>query len=91
MVNNVQIAIELGYLSVPDGVLIEPDELGRYPDDQVLILTTGSQGEPMAGLSRMASNNHRSVSDADSGQRNGRKPDYRQPHEAGCQCRCRPG
>lgn len=62
MVNNVQIAIELGYLSVSDGVLIEPDELGRYPDDQVLILTTGSQGEPMAGLSRMASNNHRSVS-----------------------------
>lgn len=62
MVNNVQIAIELGYLNVPEGVLIEPDELGRYPDDQVLILTTGSQGEPMAGLSRMASNNHRSVS-----------------------------
>ena len=62
MVNNVQIAIELGYLEVPDGVLIEPDELNRYPADQVLILTTGSQGEPMAGLSRMASNNHRSVS-----------------------------
>lgn len=62
MVNNVQIAIELGYLDVPEGVLIEPDELNRYPDDQILILTTGSQGEPMAGLSRMASNNHRSVS-----------------------------
>ena len=62
MVNNVQIAIELGYLEVPDGVLIEPDELNRYSADQVLILTTGSQGEPMAGLSRMASNNHRSVS-----------------------------
>ena len=62
MVNNVQIAIELGYLDVPEGVLIEPDELNRYPDDQNLILTTGSQGEPMAGLSRMASNNHRSVS-----------------------------
>lgn len=62
MVNNVQIAIELGYLEVPEGVLIEPDELNRYPADQVLILTTGSQGEPMAGLSRMASNNHRSVS-----------------------------
>ena len=62
MVNNVQIAMELGYLDVPDGVLIEPDELNRYPEDQVLILTTGSQGEPMAGLSRMASNNHRSVS-----------------------------
>lgn len=62
MVNNVQIAIELGYLDVPEGVLIEPDELNRYPGDQILILTTGSQGEPMAGLSRMASNNHRSVS-----------------------------
>lgn len=62
MVNDVQIAIELGYLDVPEGVLIEPDELNRYPDDQILILTTGSQGEPMAGLSRMASNNHRSVS-----------------------------
>ena len=62
MVNNVQIAIELGYLDVPEGVLIEPAELNRYPDDQILILTTGSQGEPMAGLSRMASNNHRSVS-----------------------------
>lgn len=62
MVNNVQIAMELGYLEIPDGVLIEPDELNRYPADQVLILTTGSQGEPMAGLSRMASNNHRSVS-----------------------------
>lgn len=62
MVNNVQVAIELGYLDVPEGVLIEPDELNRYPADQVLILTTGSQGEPMAGLSRMASNNHCSVS-----------------------------
>lgn len=62
MANNVQVAIELGYLDVPEGVLIEPDELNRYPADQVLILTTGSQGEPMAGLSRMASNNHRSVS-----------------------------
>ncbi len=62
MVNDVQVAIELGYLDVPEGVLIEPDELNRYPADQVLILTTGSQGEPMAGLSRMASNNHRSVS-----------------------------
>ncbi len=62
MVHYFQIAIELGYLDVPEGVLIEPDELNRYPDDQILILTTGSQGEPMAGLSRMASNNHRSVS-----------------------------
>jgi ribonuclease J len=62
MVNNVAIATELGYLEIPEGSLIEPDELNRYPEDQVLILTTGSQGEPMAGLSRMASNNHRTVS-----------------------------
>lgn len=62
MVNNVAISQELGYLDVPEGVLIEADELNRYTADQVLILTTGSQGEPMAGLSRMASNNHRSVS-----------------------------
>jgi len=62
MVNNVQIATELGYLDIPEGILIEADELSRYPDDQVLIVTTGSQGEPMAGLSRMASNNHRNVS-----------------------------
>ncbi len=61
MVNNVQIAIELGYLEVPEGVLIEPDELNRYPADQVLILTTGSQGEPMSVVSRMAANNHRNV------------------------------
>ena len=62
IVNNVAISQELGYLDVPEGVLIEADELNRYTADQVLILTTGSQGEPMAGLSRMASNNHRSVS-----------------------------
>jgi ribonuclease J len=62
MVNNVQIAIELGYLEAPEGTIIEADEMNRYPADQLLILTTGSQGEPMAGLSRMASNNHRNVS-----------------------------
>ena len=62
MVNNVAVSQELGYLEVPEGVFIEADELNRYTADQILILTTGSQGEPMAGLSRMASNNHRSVS-----------------------------
>lgn len=61
MVNVVGIAIELGYLKVPAGVMIDPDEMGRYRDDQLCILTTGSQGEPMAGLSRMADGSHRQV------------------------------
>ena len=61
MVNVVNVAIELGYLSVPEDTLIETEEMKRFRDDQLLILTTGSQGEPMAGLSRMASNTHRSV------------------------------
>jgi ribonuclease J len=61
MVNVVGIATELGYLKVPAGVMIDPDEMGRYRDDQLCILTTGSQGEPMAGLSRMADGSHRQV------------------------------
>lgn len=55
MVNVVGKAMELGYLNVPDGVLIDIDTIGRYPSDQIIIITTGSQGEPMAALSRMAS------------------------------------
>jgi ribonuclease J len=62
MVNVVSIATELGYLDIPEGVLLEPEEINQYRPDKILILTTGSQGEPMAGLSRMATNNHRSVS-----------------------------
>jgi ribonuclease J len=62
MVNVTKIAMELEYLKIPDGTLIELEEMKRYRDDQIVILTTGSQGEPMAGLSRMATNNHRSVS-----------------------------
>ena len=61
MVNVVGISTEMGYLDIPEGVLIEPEEMKNYRDDQLLILTTGSQGEPMAGLSRMASGTHRSV------------------------------
>lgn len=61
MVNVVNKAIELGYLTVPEGVLIEIEELNRYPGNQILILTTGSQGEPMAALSRLAFRNHRTV------------------------------
>lgn len=62
MLNVVNISIDLGYLEIPEGVLIEAEEMNRYREDQILILTTGSQGEPMAGLSRMATSNHRSVS-----------------------------
>ncbi len=61
MVNVVGIAQELGYLKVPPGILIEPEEMNRWRDDQLCILTTGSQGEPMAGLSRMADGSHRQV------------------------------
>ena len=61
MVNVTEIAQERGYLHVPEGTIIEADEMNRYRDDQLMVLTTGSQGEPMAGLSRMATNNHRTV------------------------------
>lgn len=61
MVNVVNIAMELGYLKVPEGTLIEPEQIAHFRDDKLLILTTGSQGEPMAGLSRMATGNHRQV------------------------------
>lgn len=62
MINVTTKAIELGYLTVPDGVLIDIETLNRYPDDQLVIVTTGSQGEPMAALSRMATGDHRNVS-----------------------------
>ncbi len=61
MVNVVNISRELGYLKVPDGVIVEPDEAGRLPRSQVVYLTTGSQGEPMSALTRMASRDHRQV------------------------------
>jgi ribonuclease J len=60
--NAVSIASELGYLDVPAGTLISIDEVRNYTDEQLVIVTTGSQGEPMSALSRMASRNHRKVS-----------------------------
>lgn len=54
-------AVELGYIIIPEGVLIGVDEINRYADNRILILTTGSQGEPMAALSRLAFQNHRTV------------------------------
>ena len=62
MVNIISIASELGYLSLPDNILIDVDQLKNYPDEQTVIITTGSQGESMAALSRMASGMHRKVS-----------------------------
>ena len=61
MINVVSIATELGHLNVPEGMLIDIDDVKRYPGNQVLILTTGSQGEPMSALTRMAMNDHRKV------------------------------
>jgi ribonuclease J len=59
MVRNMGIAAELGYLHVPDGVLVDIKKLGNLPDRQVVLICTGSQGEPMAALSRMANRDHR--------------------------------
>ncbi|GAA0395071.1 ribonuclease J [Paenibacillus motobuensis] len=61
MVNVVTIASELGYLNVPDGLLIEPEEVNKMAADRVVILCTGSQGEPMSALTRMARSTHRKV------------------------------
>ena len=59
MVRNMGIAKELGYLNVPAGVLVDIKAVGDLPDHQVVLMCTGSQGEPMAALSRMAGNDHR--------------------------------
>ena len=66
MVRNMGIAADLGYLHVPDGVLVDVKKLDNYPDDEVVLICTGSQGEPMAALSRMANRDHRiDVGDGD--------------------------
>ncbi len=61
MLQNATIARELGYLKTPNGVLITEDELYRYPDSKIIIVTTGSQGEPMSGLSRIALGEHKKI------------------------------
>ena len=62
MVNIISIASQLGYLTLPDNILIDVDQLKSYPDEQTVIITTGSQGESMAALSRMANGMHRKIS-----------------------------
>lgn len=61
MINNMTIASELGYINVPDGLIIDIDMLGHYTKDQIVLITTGSQGETMSALSRMAYSDHRKV------------------------------
>ncbi|MFP4016230.1 MAG: ribonuclease J, partial [Halanaerobiales bacterium] len=58
MINNVEIARNLGYLNVPDDMIINIRNVSNYPDKQIVLLTTGSQGEPMAALTRMARGDH---------------------------------
>ena len=61
MENIVAVALELGYLKVEEGTLINIDYINKYPNDKIVIITTGSQGEPMAALSRMAASEHKKV------------------------------
>lgn len=61
MINNVRIAIELGYMHIDENTLIEMEEIGDYPHNEIVIVTTGSQGEPMSALTRMATADHRWV------------------------------
>ena len=61
MVNIISVASELGYLRIPENTLIDIDQVKNYPDDKVVLITTGSQGESMAALSRMAANIHKKI------------------------------
>lgn len=61
MVNIITIAAELGYINIPDKTLIDIEQIKNYPDEQTVLITTGSQGESMAALSRMAANLHKKV------------------------------
>lgn len=61
MLNVVKVATELGYLNVPEGILIDIDQINKHSPDKTVIITTGSQGEPMSALSRIAASEHRKV------------------------------
>ena len=61
MVNIVNVATELGYLKMPENMLVDIDHISNYPDNRVVVLTTGSQGEPMSALARMAASEHRKL------------------------------
>ncbi len=61
MINVLQTAIDLNYIKVPKNTLVDMDKIGKIPPEELVIVTTGSQGEPMSALSRMATNDHRQV------------------------------
>ena len=61
MINIINTSIELGYIKCPDNIFIDIDMIGTYTDEQLVIITTGSQGEPMSALTRMAAGDHRKV------------------------------
>ena len=61
MVNNVQMAIELGYLTIPKSTLIRAEDINKFPPEQVVIICTGSQGEPTSALTRIANQDHRLI------------------------------
>ncbi len=61
MVNNVQVSSELGYIDIPPGMMVDIEEINQYPPEEIVIVTTGSQGEPMSALTRMATADHRWV------------------------------
>ncbi len=61
MIRNVQIALELGYLDLPSSMLVEQRDINKVPDSDIAVLMTGSQGEPLAALSRVANGTHRTI------------------------------
>ena len=61
MANIVQVAIELGYLNIDPDVLLSVDNINKYPNEKIVVITTGSQGEPMSALARMAASEHRKL------------------------------
>ena len=61
MVNVASVGMELGYLKVPDGIIVDLDQINHYPKEKIVLITTGSQGEPMSALTRMAFSDHRKV------------------------------
>ncbi len=61
MINYMNVASNLGYLEIPENILIDIDQISQYPPEQIVLVTTGSQGEPMSALSRMAFSDHRKI------------------------------
>lgn len=62
MLTNTRVARELGYLNIDDADIIEPFDIDNLPDDKIVVMCTGSQGEPLSALSRMANGEHKTLS-----------------------------